>query len=139
MFAGAAGTVAMTVSSTLAAKLRRRGSSSAPADAAGRVLGVQPRDDPGEARFSSVVHYGYGTSWGAVRGVLSAAGLPGPSAAVAHFVAVWGSAQVTLSALDIAPPPWESPNEEIAIDMLHHAVYAFATAVAFAALERSSS
>ena len=31
--AGAAGTVAMTISSTLEAKLRERGSSSAPADA----------------------------------------------------------------------------------------------------------
>ena len=33
LFAGAAGTVAMTISSTLEAKLRDRGSSSAPADA----------------------------------------------------------------------------------------------------------
>jgi hypothetical protein len=36
LFAGAAGTVAMTASSTLEAKLRERGSSSAPADAAGK-------------------------------------------------------------------------------------------------------
>ena len=70
LFAGAAGTVAMTVSSTLEAKLRERGSSSAPADAAGKVLGVQPRDPDGQARFSTVVHWGYGTSWGAVRGLL---------------------------------------------------------------------
>lgn len=139
VFAGAAGTVAMTVSSTLEAKLRQRGSSSAPADAAGKVLGVKPRDEAGEARFSSVVHYAYGTSWGAVRGLLSAAGLQGPSAAAAHFAAVWGSAQVMLPALDVAPPPWESPKEEVAIDAFHHAVYAIATGLAFAALEKSSS
>lgn len=139
LFAGAAGTVAMTVSSTLEAKLRDRGSSSAPADAAGKVLGVQPRDEAGEARFSTVVHYGYGTSWGAVRGLLHAAGLDGPGATVAHFAAVWGSAQVMLPALDVAPPPWESPKEEIAIDAFHHAVYAIATGLAFAALQRSSS
>jgi len=139
LFAGAAGTVAMTVSSTLEAKLRERGSSSAPADAAGKVLGVQPRDPDGQARFSTVVHWGYGTSWGAVRGLLDAAGLDGGKAAAAHFAAIWGSAQVMLPALNVAPPLWKSEPKEIAVDAFHHAVYAVATGVAFAALERSSS
>jgi len=139
LFAGAAGTVAMTVSSTLEAKLRKRGSSSAPADAAGKVLGVQPRDEAGEARFATVVHWSYGTSWGAVRGLLHAAGLDGPGAGAAHFAAVWGSAQVMLPLLDVAPPPWESEPKEIAIDAFHHAVYAAFTGLAFSALQRSSS
>ena len=119
LFAGAAGTVAMTVSSTIEAKLRERGSSSAPADAAGKVLGVQPRDEAGKARFSTVVHWAYGTSWGAVRGLLHAAGVDGTTA--------------------VAPPPWESAPEEIAIDAFHHAVYAVATGVAFAALRPNVS
>jgi len=139
LFAGAAGTVAMTVSSTIEAKLRERGSSSAPADAAGKVLGVQPRDEAGKARFSTVVHWAYGTSWGAVRGLLHAAGVDGTTAVAAHFAAVWGSAQVMLPALDVAPPPWESAPEEIAIDAFHHAVYAVATGVAFAALRPNVS
>ena len=139
LLAGAVGTVAMTVSSTVEAKLRERGSSSAPADAAGKVLGVQPRDEAGEARFATVVHWAYGTSWGAVRGLLQAIGLDGGRATMAHFVAVWGSAQVMLPALEVAPPMWESPPEEIAIDAFHHAVYVIATGLAFAALEASSS
>ncbi len=139
LFAGAAGTVAMTVSSTLEAKLRERGSSSAPADAAGKVLGVQPRDEEGQARFSNIVHWAYGTSWGAVRGLLHAAGVDGGKATAVHFATVWGGAQAMLPALDVAPPPWKSPPKEIAIDAFHHAVYAVATGVAFAALERSSS
>ncbi len=139
LFAGAAGTVAMTVSSTIEAKVRDRGSSSAPADAAGKVLGIQPRDEDGKARFSNVVHWSYGTSWGAVRGLLHAAGLDGAKATAAHFAAIWGSAQMMLPALDVAPPLWESPPEEIGIDAFHHAVYAAATSVAFTALERSSS
>ena len=137
--AGAVGTVAMTISSTLEAKLRERGSSSAPADAAGKVLGVQPRDEAGEARFATVVHWAYGTSWGAVRGLLQAIGLDGGRATMAHFAAVWGSAQAMLPALEVAPPMWESPPEEIAIDAFHHAVYVIATGLAFAALEASSS
>ena len=139
LFAGAAGTVAMTVSSSLEAKLRDRGSSSAPADAAGKVLGVQPRDDAGKARFSNVVHWAYGTSWGAVRGLLHAAGLDGAKATALHFTAIWGGAQVMLPALDVAPPLWESERKEIAIDAFHHLVYAGATGIAFNALERSSA
>ena len=139
LFAGAAGTAVMTVSSTLEAKLRDRGSSSAPADAAGKVLGVQPRDEDGQARFSNIVHWSYGTSWGAARGLLHAAGLDGAGATALHFAAIWGGAQVMLPALDVAPPPWKSPPAEIAIDAFHHAVYATVTGIAFAALERSSS
>lgn len=139
LFAGAAGTAAMTVSSTLEARIRDRGSSSAPADAAGKVLGVQPRDEAGEARFSNIVHWSYGTSWGAMRGLLHAAGIDGPAATALHFVAVWGGAQVMLPALDVAPPPWKSPKEEVAIDAFHHAVYAIATGVAFAAMQRDSA
>jgi len=41
-----------------------------------------------------------------------------------------------LPALEVAPPPWKSEPKEIAIDALHHAVYAVATGVAFAALDR---
>lgn len=134
LFAGAAGTVAMTISSTLEMKLRDREGSSAPSDAAGKVLGVQPRDPEGQARFSNVVHWSYGTSWGGVRGLIAAAGLDGPSAAGAHFGAVWGSAQVMLPSLGVAPPPWQSPPVEIAIDAFHHAVYATATSVAYEAL-----
>ncbi len=139
LFAGAAGTAAMTVSSTAEAKLRKRGSSTAPADAAGKVLGVQPRDEEGSARFSNVVHWGYGTSWGAVRGLLHASGVDGTSAAAAHFAAVWGSEQVMLPSLGVAPPLWKWGVREVAIDAWHHVVYVVATSVAFTALERSSS
>jgi len=136
LFAGAAGTAAMTVSSTLEAKLRDRGSSSAPADAAGKLLGMQPRDPDGAARFSTVVHWAYGTSWGAARGAIGALGLSGPSATGAHFLLVWGSAQAMLPALDVAPPPWKAAPLEIALDALHHAVYAGATGAAYSVLSR---
>jgi hypothetical protein len=83
LFAGAAGTVAMTVSSTIEMKLRGRPPSSAPARAAAKLLGIQPVDKRAEARFSNIVHWGYGTAWGGVRGLLAAAGLSGPAATAA--------------------------------------------------------
>lgn len=135
LFAGAAGTAAMTLSSTIEARLRDREPSTAPADAAGKVLGIQPRDAAGKARFSNAVHWGYGTGWGAVRGLIGAAGLAGPRATGAHFAAIWPSALVMLPSLGVAPAPWKWGATELGVDALHHAVYVTATGVAYAALD----
>jgi hypothetical protein len=136
LFAGAAGTVAMTVSSTIEMKLRGRPPSSAPARAAAKLLGIQPVDKRAEARFSNIVHWGYGTAWGGVRGLLAAAGLSGPAATAAHLAAVWGTEQVMLPALDVAPPLTEWGAEEVAIDAFHHLVYVGATGVAYSLLDQ---
>ncbi|MGH8932157.1 MAG: hypothetical protein ACRDZO_16440 [Egibacteraceae bacterium] len=135
LFAGLAGTAAMTVSSTLEMKLRDREASSAPADAAGKVLGVQPRDDAGKARFANVAHWGYGTSWGAVRGVLATLGLNGRTATAVHFGAIWGAELAMLPALDVAPPLQEWSAQELAIDAFHHLVYVTAAGLAYKMLD----
>jgi hypothetical protein len=137
LVAGLAGTAAMTASSTLEARLRGRAPSSAPARATAKVLGITEfEDDRAKARFSDLSHWGYGTAWGVVRAALAAAGLAPRAATVAHGAAVWGSAQVTLPALEVAPPVVFWPKEEIAIDLLHHAVYTVATGAAYAMLDR---
>ncbi len=136
LFAGAVGTAAMTASSTLEMKLRNRGASSAPADAAAKVLGVEPKGEKEQARFATLVHWGYGTGWGGVRGLLAAAGLSGGKATAAHFGLVWGSEQVMLPALDVMPPLTEMGAKEIAVDALHHLVYAAATGTAYSLLDR---
>jgi len=41
--------------------------------------------------------------------------------------------------LDVAPPPWKSPPQEILIDAFHNSVYAIATGLAFAAPQDRSS
>ena len=136
LFAGVAGTVAMTASSTIEMKLRGRPASSAPATAAAKVLGVEPTGQSEEARFASIVHWGYGTSWGAVRGLIGAAGLRGLRANAAHLGVVWGTEQAMLPALGVAPPFWEWGAKEVAIDAFHHLVYAGATGAAYALLDR---
>jgi hypothetical protein len=73
--------------------------------------------------------------WGGVRGLLAAAGLSGPAATAAHFGAVWGSEQVMLPALGVTPPLTEWGMKEVAIDALHHLVYAGATGVAYSLLD----
>jgi hypothetical protein len=132
LLAGFVGTAAMTVSSTLEAKLRGRTPSSAPARATAKMLGIKEfEDNIAEARFNDLSHWGYGTSWGILRGLLGATGMPRKTATVLHGGAIYGAAQVTLPALEIAPPSPFWPKEEIAIDVFHHAVYAIATGVAF--------
>ena len=132
LVAGLAGTAAMTVSSTLEAKLRNRQPSSAPAKAAEKVLGIRCFESPAaESRFSNLVHWGYGTGWGAVRGLLDAAGLSPKAATIAHGAAVWGQEVVMLPKLDVAPPINLWGKEEVAIDIFHHAVYASATGLAY--------
>ena len=134
--AGVVGTAAMTVSSTLEAKLRGRAFSSAPADAAAKVLGITEfESDAAKSRFSNLVHWGYGTGWGVARGVLRAFGLSPRAATAAHFASIWGGALVMLPALDVAPPVWRWGTEEVAIDVFHHLVYVGATAVAFELLD----
>jgi hypothetical protein len=132
LVAGFAGTAAMTVSSTVEARLRGRAPSSAPSRATTKMLGIKEfEDDIAKARFNDLSHLGYGTSWGLVRGLLDAAGLPPKKATVAHGAAIYGAAQVTLPALNVAPPAVFWPKEEIAIDAFHHAVYATATGLAY--------
>jgi hypothetical protein len=139
LVAGFAGTAAMTISSTLEARLRGRAPSSAPARATAKALGIASFEDGiAQARFNDLSHWGYGTGWGVVRGLLDAAGLPPAKATAAHGGAVWGSAQVTLPALDIAPPAIFWPKQEIMIDAFHHAVYAVATGIAYELLSSSN-
>jgi hypothetical protein len=132
LVAGFAGTAAMTISSTIEAKLRGREPSSAPARATAKVLGIKEFEDArAAARFNDLSHWGYGTSWGVLRGLLAASGMTPKAATAAHGAAIYGAAQVTLPALEIAPPAVFWSKREIAIDALHHAVYAAATGAAY--------
>ena len=132
LVAGFAGTAAMTLSSTVEARLRGRAPSSAPARATAKALGIAAfEDDRASARFNDLSHWGYGTGWGVVRGLLGISGLSSRAATAAHGAAIYGAAQVTLPALEIVPPAVFWPKEEVAIDAFHHFVYAAATGAAY--------
>jgi hypothetical protein len=144
LIAGFVGTVAMTIASTIEMKLRKRPPSTVPADAAGKVLHVAPRDGAGKQRFSNLVHYAYGTGWGLGRAALGAAlcgatargrrrSLIGP---LAFFGAVWGASLVMLPRLGVAKPFWRWGAKAVAIDAFHHGVYAAATDGAYRLLGR---
>lgn len=134
LLAGFVGAAAMSIASTIEMKLRKRPASSTPADAAGKVLRVQPRDERGKQRFASLVHYAYGSSWGLGRAVVGALACAagdrrrgGFGAPLAFFASVWVTGLVLLPALGVAKPFWRWGAKEVAIDAFHHGVYAAAT------------
>ena len=137
LVAGLAGTAAMTISSTVEARLRGRAFSTAPARATAKALGIREFDsDLARARWNDLSHWGYGTGWGIVRGLLGVTGLSPRAATVTHGAAIYGAAQVTLPALDVVPPSIFWGAKEIAIDVFHHVVYAAVTGAAHTALTR---
>ena len=137
LVSGLAGTAAMTISSTVEARLRGRAFSTAPARATAKALGIREFDsDLARARWNDLSHWGYGTGWGILRGLLGVTGLSPRAATVTHGAAIYGAAQVTLPALDVVPPSIFWGAKEIAIDAFHHVVYAAVTGAAHTALTR---
>jgi hypothetical protein len=138
LIAGAVGTAALTLFQMIEMKATNRDESTAPADAVGKVMEIQPRNEGGRRRLNQVTHFLYGTAWGVPRALLAALGLRDPAATALHFGAVWGTALTMPPALDVAPPPTEMEPKELAMDAARHAVYAVATGLAFDVLDRRS-
>jgi hypothetical protein len=136
LLAGLAGTAAMTLSSTLEAKLSGRSGSTVPAQAVEEAFDVEPRTDEDEQKINTLAHWGYGTTWGAVRGLIGVVGLRGLPACGAHLAAVWGGAQVVQPALGVASPTWDYGGKALTTDVLHHTVYAAATGLVYEWLDR---
>lgn len=136
--AGLAGTAVMTAVQMAEMKINDREASTLPAKGVEKVLNVEPRDEESEKVLAQLTHFDYGTSWGAVRGVLGALGIGGVAATGIHFALVWGTALVMLPSLDLSEPATKWSKKQLGQDFLHHAVYAVATGLAYEGLKRSS-
>ena len=134
LIAGFAGTIAITISQMIEMRITKRKASNAPAKAVEKTLHIEAT--PGnKEEFSNEVHWVYGTSWGVMRGLLSMAGLKGFAATSLHLASIWGTAVNIQPKLDIAPPLSEWEPKDIAIDILHHAVYAIVAGLVFDAID----
>lgn len=131
IIAGIAGTAAITISQMIEMKITGRKPSTAPADAASKVLDVKPATKEDKQQFSQMVHWSYGTTWGVARALIAEAGLKGLPASILHFIAIWGTAMIIEPKLGVAPPVTEWKPKSIAVDALHHAVYAAVTGVVY--------
>lgn len=137
--AGAAGAVVMTAGQTIEMRITGRQGSDTPATAAQRLLRIERfESDAARERFSSLVHWGYGTGWGVVRGALGTFVSP-VAADAALFAGVWGGEQVIMPALDISEPTVKMGTQAIVMDGGFHALYAVATGLAFRWLAREDA
>lgn len=139
MAAGAAGTAALTAVQRVEMQIEDRPPSTAPAEAVEKVFDFDVEREKDEVRLAHAVHWGYGTLWGGVRGLLGGLGMSAPTATAVHFALVTGAAMTIMPALDLAEPPTEWSKKDLAIDLLHHAVYAVATAAAYEGLRRATA
>lgn len=138
--AAVAGTAAMTAAQTAYYKATGTESSSTPAEVARRIVeGVLQRDLP-EERMSALnqgTHWLYGSSWGLLYGIV-AGSRRRPASVVASgtalALAVWSTGRAELTAMQLAPPPWQDPPSSLAVDLGSHLVYGVTSALAFRVL-----
>ncbi len=132
--AGAVGTGVMTGYQMAQTKLQGGAPSTTPADAVEKTFPVSTSGKQEKMRLANLTHWGYGTAWGAVRGLLGATGMSGTAASTVFFGLVWGSALTMLPALDLAPKPQEWGPKVLGEDALMHGIYATAVGLAYEAM-----
>jgi hypothetical protein len=135
LLAGLAGTAAITLSQMIEMRITKRKPSEAPVKVAKQVTEVKPTTEEAKEKVTQEIHWSYGVAWGVARGLIGLTGLRGLPATAAHFAAIWGTAMFMLPAYNAAPKITEQEPKTIAIDGMHHAVYAIAAGLAYDALD----
>ena len=138
LLAGAAGVVVMTVGEKAEQRLTGRPDSHVPARVLERLTGAaeQPRRQPLPVNWA--MHFGQGALIGVLRSVMANVGLRGPVASAMFAVVRLTNDQILENATGVGAPPQTWPRPELAVDLLHKAVYAFATGLVADALAARS-
>ncbi|HTX31397.1 MAG TPA: hypothetical protein VMD09_08420 [Solirubrobacteraceae bacterium] len=151
LVAGVFGTATMTAWQELSAKLQSsegagsQGESDpwaqapAPAKVGRLLLGALGYEVPADKidLLTNVMHWGYGTTWGAVYGaVMGNAADRRPLARGLGFgTCVWLMSYAQLVPLGIYQPPWKYPPQELALDLSYHLAYGAGVGAAGALVE----
>jgi hypothetical protein len=116
----------MTAGERIEQRLTGRPNSHVPGRTLATLLGLERPDEDRPAR-NLAMHYGTGMLLGTLRGVMSAANLRGPYASLMHTPVRLSTDQILENLTGVGAPPWTWPRDEQVIDVLHKAVYSFAT------------
>jgi uncharacterized membrane protein YagU involved in acid resistance len=103
----------MTVCQTAVAKLRGTGPSATPAEVGKRVIrGVFHRrfDESQTQLLNNLMHWGYGTGWGAGYALTDGVKLSVIARGLAFGSLVWSASLLELPAMKLAPPVWDYPT-----------------------------
>lgn len=129
--AGLAGGLAMSVSTNTEMRLRGRQPSYAPAEALAGLLGLSARGRRRKQRLALGGHLATAVSFGVVRGLLDRLGLGPRAAGPVMFAAAMLPDAVVVPALGATDPPWRWSATDTAVSLVHHAVFAAATTIAY--------
>ena len=124
---GVAGVVVMTAGEKAEQAVTGRPDSYVPGRTLLTLVGRRPPDTAQPLGWNLAMHYGTGAVLGALRGVWSVVGLRGLRASLAHTVVRLAFDQTVENGTGIGAPPRTWPASEQVVDVLHKAVYAFAT------------
>src|SRR5918997_7195905 len=125
--AGVAGVAAMTAAEKVEQAFTRRPNSYVPAHTLERLLRLPHRPDAERQGLNWAMHWGQGILLGATRGLMAERGLRGPVGSFLFLNLRLLNDQTLENATGVGAPPWTWPVDEQVIDLLHKAVYAFAT------------
>jgi hypothetical protein len=156
LVAGVAGTAAMTAWQELSAKLRSSddgakegredgaedpwAAAPAPAKVGRMILGGLGYEVPAGkiGLLTNVMHWGYGTSWGAVYGAVMGNAARGRPLArgLAFGTWVWAMSYVQMVPLGLYELPWKYSPQVLALDLSYHLAYGAGLGAAGALVER---
>lgn len=126
--AGLAGVAAMTLGEQLEQAVTKRPDSYVPARTLLALLGRRvPAPDRRPMVWNHVMHWGTGLAVGALRGVWSVLGIRGAVGSGGHLIVRLAVDQTLENATGVGSPPSRWPRSELAIDVMHKAVYAVVT------------
>ncbi len=156
--AGVVGTGLMTIAQELSARLQSSEGSeeesqdsdaprdpweeaSVPAQVGRRIGEGLFHQEVGPERIpvlTHVMHWAYGTGWGAVYGVVRGSRTADPSMreGLAFGLQVWVMSYVELVPMGLYQPPWKYPAKDVATEVAFHLVYGAGTAMAFRLVDR---
>ncbi|MEV8312451.1 hypothetical protein AB0P36_35555 [Streptomyces flavidovirens] len=127
LVAGATGAVVMTLGEKAEQRLTGRPDSHVPARTLKRLTGMRERPRRQPVPLNWAMHFGQGALAGVLRSVMAQAGLRGPWSSAIFAVVRLTNDQILENVTGVGAPPQTWPGPELAVDLLHKTVYAFAT------------
>lgn len=138
LIAGGAGVLVMTVGEKVEQCLTGRPDSHVPARVLERLAGMRERSERQAVPVNWVMHFGQGIVLGVLRSVMAHAGLRGPWSSAKFAVVRLTNDQILENATGVGAPPSTWPRQELAVDLVHKAVYAVVTGMVADALAARS-
>jgi hypothetical protein len=130
LVAGAVGVAAMTLAEKLEQAFTKRPNSYVPAHTLERLLGLPHRPDHERLLLNWAMHWGQGIALGAIRALMAQRGYRGPIGSFLYLNLRLLNDQTLENATGVGAPPWTWPVDEQVVDLLHKAIYAYATGAA---------